>query len=111
MWDSKRKSGCIVASVRLYVGIIWRNAMLTATLRNVGGSVMLAVPKALLDGLGLAANTKVALSVDGGRLIVEPHPKPKYTLAELLAQCDPDAPASTEEQEWQDVEPVGREVW
>lgn len=85
--------------------------MLTSTLRNVGGSVMLAIPKALLDGLGLTANTKVALSVDRGRLVVEPRPKPKYTLAELLAQCDPAAPASADEQAWQDIEPVGREAW
>jgi antitoxin ChpS len=80
-------------------------------LRNVGGSVMMAIPKSLLDCLGLAANTKVALSVDHGRLIVEPRPKPKYTLAELLAQCDPSAPESPEEREWQEMEPVGREAW
>jgi antitoxin ChpS len=35
--------------------------------------------------------------------------KPKYTLAELLAECDPDAPVSEEEQEWQDSPPVARE--
>ncbi len=85
--------------------------MLTSMLRNVGGSVMMAIPKSLLEGLGLAANTKVALSVDHGRLIVEPRPKPKYTLAELLAQCDPSAPENAEEQEWQEMEPVGREAW
>jgi antitoxin ChpS len=83
--------------------------MLTSTLRNVGGSVMMAIPKSLLEGLGLSANAKVALSVDHGRLVVEPNPKPKYTLAELLAQCNPDAPISAEEQEWQEMEPVGQE--
>ena len=85
--------------------------MITSTLRNVGGSVMLAVPKTLLDALGLSANTKVALSVDGGRLVVEKRPKPKYTLAELLAECDPDAPENPDEQEWQKMEPAGREAW
>ncbi|MDB5396983.1 MAG: SpoVT/AbrB protein [Rhodospirillales bacterium] len=85
--------------------------MLTSTLRNVGGSVMMAIPKSLLEGLGLAANTKVALSVDHGRLIVEPRPKPKYTLSELMAQCDPSAPENEQEREWQEMEPVGREVF
>jgi antitoxin ChpS len=84
--------------------------MLTSTLRNVGGSVMMAIPKSVLEGLGLAANTKVALSVDHGRLIVEARPKPKYTLAELLAQCDPAAPASEEEQAWESMKPTGRET-
>jgi antitoxin ChpS len=84
--------------------------MLTSTLRNVGGSVMMAIPKSLLEGLGLAANAKVALSVDHGRLIVEPRPKPKYTLSELMAQCDPSAPESDQEREWQELDPVGHEV-
>lgn len=85
--------------------------MLTSTLRNVGGSVMLAIPKSILEGLGLGPNTKVALSIDRGRLVVEPRPKPKYTLAELLAQCDPGAPVRADDEAWQSIEPVGREVW
>lgn len=85
--------------------------MLTATLRNVGGSVMMAIPKSLLEGLGLAANTKVGLSLDHGRLVIEPHPKPKYTVAGMMAECDLTAPMSTQEREWQEMEPVGREVW
>ena len=85
--------------------------MVTSTLRNVGGSVMLAIPKALLEALGLSANTKVALSVDGGRLVIEKRPRPKYTLAELLAECDPDAPENPDEQEWQEMERAGREAW
>lgn len=57
--------------------------MQTTTLRKVGGSVMLAVPPALLDALHLAAGAKVGLAVDNGRLVVEPQPRPRYTLAEL----------------------------
>ncbi|WP_044559620.1 AbrB/MazE/SpoVT family DNA-binding domain-containing protein [Azospirillum sp. B4] len=84
--------------------------MLTSTLRNVGGSVMLAIPKSLLEGLGLAANTKVSLTVDQGKLVVEPRPRPKYSLAELMAQCDPNAPPSGDVQEWQEAPSVGGEV-
>ena len=62
------------------------------TLRAVGGSVMFAIPKAILDGLGLAPNAQVGLSVEDGRIIVEPHPRPRYSLDELLAQCDSSAP-------------------
>jgi antitoxin ChpS len=84
--------------------------LLISTLRNVGGSVMMAIPKSVLDGLGLSANTKVALSIEHGRLVVEAHPKPRYSLAELLAQCDPAAPEADRDDAWDSMEPVGREV-
>lgn len=70
---------------------------------------MLAVPKALLEALGLKPNTKVALGLDGGRLVIEPHARPRYTLAELLAQCDAEAPLSDEDRAWLTDRPVGRE--
>ena len=54
--------------------------MLLTTLRTVGGSVMFAIPKPILEGLGLSANTQVGLSVSEGRLIVEPHPRRRYSL-------------------------------
>lgn len=85
--------------------------MPVATLRTVGGSVMMAIPKAILETLGLSANAKVALTVAEGRLVVEPAPRTRYALADLIAQCDPDAPMMTEERGWQDIEPVGDEVW
>ena len=46
--------------------------MHTTNLRKVGGSIMLAVPPALLDVLHLTAGAKVGLAVDNGRLVVEP---------------------------------------
>jgi antitoxin ChpS len=85
--------------------------MYLTTLRSVGGSVMFAVPKAILEGLGLSSNSRVGLSVTDGRIIVEPHPRTRHTLAELLAQCDPSAPPSDEDREWLDEPPVGRETF
>lgn len=84
--------------------------MLTSTLRTVGGSVMMTIPKAVLDVLGLAVNDKVILHVDAGRLLVEARPRPKYTMEELIAQCDTSADAQAEIIEWDAVEPVGREI-
>jgi len=71
---------------------------------------MMVVPPAILEQLNLQAGTAVALAVDGQRLIVEPPRKPRYTLEELLAQCDPDAPLSDEDRAWINTSPVGREL-
>ncbi len=84
--------------------------MHTTNLRKVGGSVMLAVPPALLDVLHLRAGAKVGLAVDNGRLVVEPSARPRYTLDELLAQCDPSAEPTAQEREWLDAPAVGNEV-
>ncbi len=84
--------------------------MHTTNLRKVGGSIMLAVPPALLDVLNLAPGAKVSLTVDNGRLVIEPKARPRYTLAELLAQCDPSAEPVQEDREWLDAKPVGNEI-
>jgi antitoxin component of MazEF toxin-antitoxin module len=46
--------------------------MTTATLRQSGGSVILAIPKALLDAMGLGAESKVRLDVHGRSLTITP---------------------------------------
>ena len=55
--------------------------MATATLRQSGGSVILAIPKALLEALGLSANSRVELGVSGRSLTVTPG----YSIDELVA--------------------------
>jgi antitoxin ChpS len=84
--------------------------MPVSTLRNVGGSVMMTVPKPVLDELGLSANTKLEVSVEDGKLVAVPRARPKYTLDELLAQCDLDAPMTEEDIAWLNDPPVGREI-
>ncbi|BBZ49086.1 antitoxin [Mycobacterium heidelbergense] len=84
--------------------------MYTTKLRKVGGSVMLAIPPAFLDVLRLHAGAAVALSVDEGQLVVEPQVRPRYTLDELLAQCDASADPTVEDREWLDGKPVGGEL-
>jgi antitoxin ChpS len=86
--------------------------MHTTSLRKVGGSVMLTVPPALLDILHLQPGAKVGIAVESGRLVVEPQPRRRYTLNELLAQCDPKAPRAKdkEERKWLDSRPVGGEL-
>jgi antitoxin ChpS len=84
--------------------------MHTTNLRKVGGSVMLAVPPALLEVLRLEAGAQVGIAVESGRLVVEPQKRRRYTLKELLAQCDPKARRTKQEREWLDSKPVGGEL-
>lgn len=84
--------------------------MHTTNLRKVGGSVMMAVPPALLDLLHIGAGAKVGLAVDNGRLVVDPQPRPRYTLDELLAQCDDAANVTDEDRAWLNDTPTGNEL-
>jgi antitoxin ChpS len=84
--------------------------MHTTNLRKVGGSVMLAVPPALLDILRLQPGAQVGIAVESGRLIVEHQRRRRYTLNELLAQCNPKARRAKREQEWLDGKPAGGEL-
>lgn len=85
--------------------------MYTTNLRKVGGSIMLAVPPELLNILRLQAGAKVHLTIDNGRLVIEPSARPRYTLAELLegAEASGAYPLPPEEREWVDAPPAGRE--
>lgn len=84
--------------------------MHTTNLRKVGGSVMLAVPPALLDILGLRPGAQVGVTVENGCLVVAPPRNPRYTMDELLAQCDPEAPRARKDREWVSGKPVGDEL-
>jgi antitoxin ChpS len=84
--------------------------MHTTNLRKVGGSVMLAVPPALLEILHLQPGAQVGIAVENGRLVVEPQQRRRYTLDELLAKCRPKARRAKQEQEWLDSKPVGGEL-
>ena len=84
--------------------------MHTTSLRKVGGSVMLAVPPALLNILRLQPGAKVGIAVESGRLVVEPQRRRRYTLDELLGQCNPRAQRTKEEKEWINSKRVGGEL-
>jgi antitoxin ChpS len=83
--------------------------MHTTNLRKVGGLVMLAVPPAILDVLDLRAGATIGVSVEGGRLVVEPLRRPRYTRDELLAQCDASVELSDDDREWLEAKPVGNQ--
>ena len=89
-------------------------AKLTTTVKKAGGSLMVTVPAPLRDALRLSEGQELTVTVEGGRLVYEAKARrrrrSKYTLEELLAQCDFSQPYSEEELAWLNAPPVGREV-
>jgi antitoxin ChpS len=84
--------------------------MYTTTLRKIGSSIMLVIPPRLLTALHLRPGVKVGLVVQNGRLIMEAGRRPRYTLDELLAQCNRKASRRKEDRQWVADKPVGREL-
>lgn len=85
--------------------------MATVTLRNLGGSVVIAVPKKILSLVDLRAGSRVRISVEKGRVVVEPKKKPQYSLAELLAKCrKSDLVNRPRDGAWLKGGPAGREA-
>ena len=72
-----------------------------------GDDVTLVIPRAVADAAHLQPGAVVEAAVQGGKLVVGPAWRPKYTLEELLAGI-------TEENRHEEIStgpPVGEEVW
>ncbi len=80
-----------------------------AILRNFGNSVGLVIPKRVRDAMGLQAGQTVQLEASEQGLMIRPTAR-KYTLQELVAQCDRKAAMPPELIEWQGMPAAGREV-
>jgi antitoxin ChpS len=88
-------------------------------LKKSGGSLVVTVPASARNLLHLTEGQEMAVSVEGTRVVMEPvaaQPptrvrRPKYTLDELVAGMDADAPLTDEERAWLEAPPAGREAW
>ena len=81
------------------------------TLRSIGNSKGAVIPVQLLKELGINLGDKLDAKAENGSLVITPKSvKPKYTLAELLSQCDESAPMPETIVEWDSAEPVGNEL-
>lgn len=82
--------------------------MHTSTLRAAGGSIAVTILQSLAKFTGLHAGDKVSFELDGGRLIISPVSRRKYSLQELLAMQG-DEPLLID-QAWDSLPAVGQEV-
>jgi antitoxin ChpS len=84
--------------------------MYTTNLRKVGGSVMLALPPAVLNLVGFEVDTRVGITVQDGNLVIASQKPRRYSLQDLIALCDPTAPLPPVDREWLDTPAMGGEV-
>lgn len=75
-----------------------------------GNSAAVRLPAALLDHLGIAAGDQLDVDIRPDGLVLRPA-KPRYSLAELLAQCDAGAPIPQDVETWDGISPAGKEAW
>jgi len=54
------------------------------TIQKWGNSLAVRIPKAFGKEVNVACGTAVDLSVDGGKIVIDPHPKSAYRLEDLL---------------------------
>jgi antitoxin ChpS len=82
------------------------------TVKKWGNSAAVRIPASVLEAAHVGLDQDVDVREEAGRIIIEPvRSRPRYTLEELVAQCDLKKPRSREEREWLDAPPVGREAW
>jgi len=79
-------------------------------LRKIGNSIGAVFPNKLLKKLNINLGDKLDAKTENGSIVITPKSvKPKYTLAELLAQCDESAPMPETIVEWDNAQSVGNE--
>lgn len=80
------------------------------SIQKWGNSAAVRLPTTLLEQLKVALGDKLTVDVRPEGLMLKPA-RHAYTLAELLAQCDPKAPMPADLTAWNSAVPVGREAW
>lgn len=78
-----------------------------AIVQKLGETLVIVVPPELQQQLQLAEGIALEMEAQQGKLLVR---RRRYTLKELLDQCDFSIPMSEEEREWIDAPAVGREL-
>ncbi|MCL2831234.1 MAG: ChpB-ChpS toxin-antitoxin system antitoxin [Betaproteobacteria bacterium] len=80
-----------------------------ATLRKYGNSTVVVLPPSVLKDLGLSAGETMSMTTEGKKIVLAR--QCKYRLADMIAQCDLNAPPPEDLALWDATKPVGQEVW
>jgi antitoxin ChpS len=76
------------------------------TLRKAGGSLVMTVPKAFIEQNSLSEGSQVELHLQGKKMTIEAPSRPRYKLAELMAEMQEGLPRV---EGWDEMPSVGLE--
>ena len=82
---------------------------MNVVLRKYGNSTVVVLPPGVLRDLRIKEGQSMTLSTTDGALTLVP--KRRYSLDELLAQCDTKAAPPADMALWESARPVGPEAW
>lgn len=80
------------------------------SIKKLGNSAGILLPSALMKSLNLSVGQSVQIEPVDGNLLVKPKGAKRYTLQELMSQCDLNAPMPETLEAWENMIPVGLEV-
>jgi antitoxin ChpS len=80
------------------------------SIRKLGNSAGIILPSALLRSLQLSVGSSLTAEQVKGKLILTPAAKSRYSLTELMAQCDSKAPPPADMETWVGMNAVGKEI-
>ena len=75
-----------------------------------GNSAAVRLPSVLLEQIHASVGGALNADVRPDGVLLTPARR-KYSLGDLLAQCDPKAPVPADLEAWGEAKPVGREAW
>ncbi|HAW3032493.1 TPA: type II toxin-antitoxin system ChpS family antitoxin [Escherichia coli] len=80
------------------------------TIKRWGSSSGMVIPNVVMKELNLRPGQSVEAQVSNNQLILTPISR-RYSLDELLAQCDMNATELSEQDVWGKSTPAGDEIW
>lgn len=80
------------------------------TIKKWGNSSGMVIPNVVMKELNLRPGQSVEAQVSNNQLILTPISR-RYSLDELLAQCDMNATELSEQDVWGKSPPAGDEIW
>jgi antitoxin component of MazEF toxin-antitoxin module len=85
---------------------------MTVTVKKVGGSVAVLIPKAVAREMELSEGTSLELSTSGGALVMRKQGRrPRRPLAKIIAKIKPASYRRRNRAAVGDGGPVGKELW
>lgn len=78
-------------------------------IRKWGNSAAVLLPTAMLEQLHAKIGDSLKVDFTGRKAALQ-LAKPKYSLKELLAQCDPNAAVPADVAAWESMPPIGNET-